>query len=237
MRTQMQDEAGVAKHHAKQVDNQTDEQLLLEFRRTGDEVLFDQIVARYRNELLGYLLRQLRYPELAEDALQQVFIKLFRKCDQFEEGRRFRPWIFQIARNQSIDSRRREQRHAHVRLDEPEVFRDGEQTLGDILESDVSPPAAIAERRELYDLSCHAVDSLPARLSRAVNLVYRDQMKYGEAAEALSVPLGTVKSRLHGALTSLRSMLNPPQAVGAAQLPPTRNSPARQFATGVGTGL
>lgn len=186
----------------------TDEQLLLEFRQTGDETLFEQLVGRYRNELLAYLLRQLHSREMAEDALQQVFIKVFRKCDQFHEGRRVRPWIYRIARNQSIDSRRREQRHRHSRLDEPEVTCNDDRALIDILEADVAQPAVACEQREQFERSRQAVNELPARLRVPFNMVYRDQLKYSDAAEALSVPLGTVKSRMHCALTRLRSMLD-----------------------------
>jgi RNA polymerase sigma-70 factor (ECF subfamily) len=194
----------------------TDETLLLDFRQTREESLFEEIVARYRDELLGYLIRQLRDREIAEDALQQVFVKVFRKCDQFEAGRRFRPWIYRIARNQSIDSRRREQRHAHIRLDEPESTCDNEHALVDILESSVVQPAAATEQREQYERSREAVEGLPQRLREPFNLVYRDQLKYSDAAEVLSVPLGTIKSRMHCALSTLRSVLNAPQPAGAA---------------------
>jgi RNA polymerase sigma-70 factor (ECF subfamily) len=194
----------------------TDEKLLLDFRQKRDESVCEEIVARYRDELLGYLIRQLRDREIAEDALQQVFVKVFRKCDQFEAGRRFRPWIYRIARNQSIDSRRREQRHAHIRLDEPESTCDNEHALVDILESNVVQPAAATEQREQYERSREAVEGLPQRLREPFNLVYRDQLKYSDAAEVLSVPLGTIKSRMHCALSTLRSVLNASQPAGAA---------------------
>lgn len=194
----------------------TDEKLLLKFRQTRDESLFEELVARYHDELLGYLIRQLRDREIAEDALQQVFIKVFRKCDQFEEGRSFRPWIYRIARNQSIDSRRREQRHAHIRLDEPESACDNEHALIDILESNAVQPAFATEQREQYERSREAVEELPKRLREPFNLVYSEQLKYSDAAEMLSVPLGTIKSRMHCALSTLRSVLNAPQPAGAA---------------------
>lgn len=197
--------------------HQTDEQLLLDFRRSGDELLFERLVERYRDELQGYLMQQLRDRHLAEDALQHVFLKVFRKCDQFQAGRRFRPWIYRIAKNQSIDSRRREGRHAHLALDHTVSSSDQQdQSLTEILEADTRKPEEIAERREQYERSSQAVDQLPPRLRRTVNLVYRDQMKYGEAAATLSVPLGTIKSRMNCALKQLRTALVAPQAVGAA---------------------
>lgn len=194
----------------------TDEQILVEFRETGDESLFEILVNRYRGELQGYLLRRLRDRSMAEDALQQVFLKVFRKCDQFQEGRRFRPWIYQIARNQSIDSRRREVKHAHLTLDHPAPQCDEDRTLADILESDTRRPDEIAQRREQYLRSCDAVDRLPPRLRNTVTLVYGDHLKYSEAAETLSVPLGTVKSRMNCALKRLRSSLDAPRAVNAS---------------------
>src|SRR5271168_1722475 len=95
----------------------TDEQLLAEYRQQGDRQAFAQLVHRYERELFSYLRRYLGDAEMAEDAFQATFLQVHRKCDQFEEGRRFRPWLYTIATNQAIDAQRRNKRHRNLSLD------------------------------------------------------------------------------------------------------------------------
>lgn len=199
----------------KTIENLTDEQLFLEFRSAGDEQLFEVIVARYRRQLLTFLTRQLHDASLAEEALQQVFLKVFHKREQFQSGRAFRPWIYQIARNQSIDSRRRESRHDHLSLDRPELNGDPQHPLSDVLVGNGRLPDEEAQLRETAIRSREAVDQLPDHMRKTVNLVYRDQLKYGEVAESLSVPLGTVKSRMNNALRRLRAIMTAPHPAPA----------------------
>src|SRR5690606_19500070 len=81
----------------------SDEQLLIEYRETGGRELFAQLVQRYERELYSYLRRYLGDAEIAEDVFQATFLQIHLKREQFEEGRRFRPWLYTIATNQAID--------------------------------------------------------------------------------------------------------------------------------------
>src|ERR1700722_13999698 len=95
----------------------TDEQLLADYRQQGDRQAFAAIVHRYERELFSYLRRYLGDATMAEDAFQATFLQVHLKCDQFEEGRKFRPWVYTIATNQAIDAQRRNKRHRNVSLD------------------------------------------------------------------------------------------------------------------------
>src|SRR5277367_1683793 len=95
----------------------TDEQLLADYRQQGDRQAFSQLVHRYERELFSYLRRYLGDAEMAEDTFQTTFLQVHLKCDQFEEGRKFRPWLYTIATNQAIDAQRRNRRHRSVSLD------------------------------------------------------------------------------------------------------------------------
>ena len=97
----------------------TDEELLLEYRLTGNQDLFAELVHRYERELFNYLRRYLGDPLAAEDAFQTTFLQVPAKCDQFEEGRKVRPWLYRIATNQAIDAIRRNSRHRVLSLDQP----------------------------------------------------------------------------------------------------------------------
>merc|ERR1712188_68814 len=100
------------------VIEQTGEQLLLRYRETGDRDLFARIVQMYEHELYNYLHRYMGNAEMAEDAFQATFFQVHLKCDQFESGRKLRPWLYAIATNQAIDAQRRNKRHRMASLDQ-----------------------------------------------------------------------------------------------------------------------
>ncbi len=182
----------------------TDEQLLLRYRQTGDRELFAQLVYRYERELYSYLRRYLGDAEMAEDAFQGTFLQIHLKCDQFQQGRRFRPWLYTIATNQAIDAKRRNKRHRMVSLDQH--AGEGSDEIGqlaDLLESGEAGPRETAQRGERDRRIRATLDGLPESMHAVIQLVYYQGMKYREAAEVLEIPVGTVKSRLHAAIARL----------------------------------
>ena len=119
MQATMNDLHFVDRQLKAKTDTVTDEQLLLEYRKNGDRELYAQLVYRYERELFSYLRRYLGNAEMAEDVFQAAFLSVHLKCDSFQEGRRFRPWLYTIATNAAIDARRRNKRHRTVSLDTP----------------------------------------------------------------------------------------------------------------------
>ncbi len=193
-------------------DPVTDEQLLLEYRLTGDRELYAQLVYRYERELFSYLRRYLGNAEMAEDVFQAAFLSVHLKCNSFEEGRRFRPWLYTIATNAAIDARRRNKRHRTVSLDTPRE-QDNEDVgrLVNLLESGDPDPANAAVRAERSRLVRETLNQLPESMTAVIHLVYYQGMKYREAAEVLDIPVGTVKSRLNSAITKLTDVWNSSQ--------------------------
>lgn len=182
----------------------TDEQLLLEYRASGQEELLRSLVSRYERELYSYLRRFLGDAALAEDAFQNTFLQVHTKCHMFDGKRRFRPWLYTIATNQAIDIQRRNKRHQLVSLDRPQRSAHADVgSLMNLLESDDMSATDRFDLREKIDWVRNAVAALPEQLASAISLVYFRGMKYREAAEELAVPVGTVKSRLHSAVRQL----------------------------------
>ena len=182
----------------------TDEQLLLEYRRTGDRELYAQLVYRYERELFSYLRRYLGNAEMAEDVFQTAFLQVHLKCEQFDASRKFRPWLYTIATNAAIDARRRNKRHTTVSLDTPRE-QDNEDVgrLINLLESGELGPSDSIVREEANRLVRKTLQQLPESMHAVIQLVYYQGMKYREAAEVLDIPVGTVKSRLHSAIAKL----------------------------------
>lgn len=188
----------------------TDEQLLLAYRGQGETWAFEELVHRYEGELYSYLRHYLGSAEMAEDAFQATFLQVHLKCSQFEPGRRVRPWLYTVATNQAIDAQRRNRRHRMASLDrrstEAEHYDAG--PLADLLDGKERDPGDLSQSAEDGESVRQAVDRLPEPLRQAVVLVYYQGLKYREAAEALSIPVGTIKSRLHAAIGRLNQDLN-----------------------------
>ena len=192
------------KRKKQNVNQPTDEQLLLEYKQTGNRDLFAQLVSRYEHELFNYLHRYTGSAEMAEDAFQAAFLQIHLKCEQFEEGRRFRPWMYAIATNQAIDGQRRNKRHRIASLDQINSRHDEESgSLMDMLVSPEASPFDVVDSRENQDWIRSQLAELPDHLRSVIGLVYFEGLKYREAADVLEIPVGTVKSRLHAAVLKL----------------------------------
>jgi len=190
----------------------SDEELLLGYRQSGDASLFSELVHRYEGELYSYLRRYLGDAEMAEDAFQAAFLQVHLKCQSYEPGRAVRPWLYTIATNQAIDAQRRSRRHRMVSLDRSSAA-DGEDVgkLLDLLTSKEPAPTAQLSADERRSWLHQTVEQLPAGLRDVIELVYFQEMKYREAAAALNIPVGTVKSRMHAAVAKLNEAWNQAQ--------------------------
>jgi RNA polymerase sigma-70 factor (ECF subfamily) len=181
----------------------SDEALMLDYRRTQDPAVFAQLVERYEHPLYNYLRRYLANAEMAEDVFQATFLRVHLKCREFEPQRKFRPWLYTIATNQAIDAQRRSKRHRMLSLDGGSGRDDDASKLADLLISSEPLPEFTADVQESGQWLQGALGELPDYLRIVVELVYYQGLKYRETAEALSIPVGTVKSRMHAAVLKL----------------------------------
>jgi RNA polymerase sigma-70 factor (ECF subfamily) len=180
----------------------TDEDLIGRVRLADDADAFESLMHRYEHEIFGFLRRYLGNVEMAEDVCQATFLRVHLKRQSFEDGRRFRPWLYAIATNQAIDACRRARRHRMVGLDNGLRGADDVRLIDFVPDHQVSADDG-AEREESRQWVASAVEELPEQMKTPLDLVYRRGMKYREAADTLGIPVGTVKSRLHAALTRL----------------------------------
>lgn len=184
------------------IPERSDEELVKLFR-AGNTSAFDALVHRYEGELFGYLNRYLRNRELAEDTFQTTFMTVYQKAETFEEGKRFKPWLYAIATNQAIDASRKRKRRQTISIENE--WESGESSakagsLRDVLESNNEKPDSSAMMDEKKVQVRQAIDTLPENLRQVLLLAYFHEFKYQEISEVLEIPLGTVKSRLHAAL-------------------------------------
>ena len=184
-------------------DTWSDEELLICYRTTGRRSLFDLLVRRYEREIYSYLCRYLGNADMAEDVFQATFLSVHLKCDQFEPGRKVRPWLYAVATNAAIDAQRRSRRHRLVSLDRVRTEGSDRGTLADLMECPKAGPAEEFAQREQGEWVQKALSEMTDQMRSVLNLVYYQGLKYREAAEILQVPVGTVKSRIHAAVQKL----------------------------------
>jgi len=155
--------------------------------------------------MYGYLRRYLGDASLADDVFQNTFLQLYLKREQYEPGRPVRPWLYTIATHQAIDALRRAGRHPTVSLEQQTGEEgDGEpHRLLEMLESDGPAPLDRVQTEEARQLVRQSVDALPDFLRQVVILAYFQGLPYRDVADAMGIPVGTVKSRLHAALQRL----------------------------------
>lgn len=191
----------------------SDEELLAHVKN-GQRDAFGTLVRRYTGELFGYLRRYLGNADLAEDVFQNTFLQVFLKMEQFEDGRRVRPWLYTLATNQAIDTLRRLGRRPAVSLDQPGPDRRApEGGLAEVLEEAQPGPVDQVEGEERRALVRRHVDELPDFLRQVVLLAFYQGLKYQEVGEILGIPVGTVKSRMHTALNRLQDTFGTVEAL------------------------
>jgi RNA polymerase sigma-70 factor (ECF subfamily) len=172
--------------------------------RRGDLDALTALIARYQNRLYRYLLRLVHQPAEAEDLFQQTWLRVAEKIRAFDANRNFDTWLFTLARNLAIDHLRRIRPES---LDEPASRNAEAETFAARLVS--NEPAALDRvlAHERSDRVAGSLAELPMIYREVLTLRFEEEMKIEEIAQALGIPLSTVKSRLRRSLEQLRSRL------------------------------
>jgi len=174
---------------------------LLTCYTAGDEAAFREIVNRYKNSLYAFLRQFLNRHDLVEDVFQETFLQLFSSRDSFDTSRPLRPWLFTIAANKAKDALRKWQRTAAVSIGTMADSQD--LSFDDMLNtvtSDRTMPYEELQKDETSQRVGEIIADMPKNLREILSLAYFQRFSYKQMAEILSIPIGTVKSRLHTAV-------------------------------------
>lgn len=180
--------------------NQTDAELFASYA-AGDETAFREIVNRYKNGLYAFLRNFLTQQDLIDDVFQETFIQLYASRDSFDKTRPLRPWLFTIAANKAKDALRKQQRTAAATIGALADSR--EMSFDDVLDSiasDSTMPYDELEGGEVALQVRRVIADMPDNLREILILAYFNKFSYKQMADVLSIPIGTVKSRLHTAV-------------------------------------
>lgn len=159
--------------------------------RHGDPDAVRQLYDEYGRAVFTVALRSLGDRSLAEEATQNTFVQAWRAAPRFEVDKDPAPWLYAIARRAAVDIYRRERRHRLDRTDETEI---------------VALPPSFEGMWEAWEVR-RAIDRLTEEERQVIEATHYRGMTHEEAASALGVPLGTVKSRSFRAHRRLAGML------------------------------
>ena len=191
----------------------TDDRALLALARSGDRSAREDLGRRIGRSAYVFALQLTGDREVASDVAQDGVVRFLDNLDRFDADRPIDPWLFQIVRNRVRDLARRDRHRRHESLDamlEPRPDDGGRGSgpaAGPATGDRSADPAGEIERSDLQQRIWRSVSQLSE--SHREVFVLRDfhGLSYREIAEALSIPPGTVMSRLHAARTALRTAL------------------------------
>jgi RNA polymerase sigma-70 factor (ECF subfamily) len=169
----------------------------------GDEKAYRELVEMYQPRIYSLSLRMVRRSEDAQDVTQETFVRMFRALDRYDQERPFAAWLFSIASRLSIDHIRR-RKHQPIPLTQRD--RDDEEYTIDVEDPGLKPDE-VASRSEEEDRTRTLIDSLPPHYRIVVLLRHQQDLSYEEIAQALHLPLGTVKARIHRARALLKERI------------------------------
>lgn len=167
--------------------------------RNGDEAAFGQLVQKYQKRVYTLTVRMCPTPELAEEAAQEAFLSAWQGLPFFRGDAAFSTWLYRLASNACVDLLRKERRHQGTSLDD--------DTVGAEIPDTKPTPEEAAETKELRAQIEAGLRQLSPEHRAVLILREIQQLNYEEIADALSLDLGTVKSRISRGRRQLRDFL------------------------------
>lgn len=168
---------------------------LLEGLQLHDEQAFSFLYDRYSKALFSIILQVIPQQELAEDVLQEVFIKIWQNIKSYDETKgRLYTWMLNIARNQAIDRTRSKD------------FNNRSKTTG-LSETVYNQQKAVESKVDDIGLK-KILSNLPEENRKLLELAYFQGYTQDEISKMLNIPLGTVKTRIRATIIQLRKILS-----------------------------
>lgn len=171
------------------------EKHIVELLKEGNEKAISLLYEHYGDTLYGVALKVVRNEALAQDVLQESFVKIWKKSGTYDASKaKLFTWLFRITRNTAIDKLRSlgTKSDMEIQIDVSNVYRIGVEGI--------SP--------ELMDMRKH-LEKIDPKYQEVLEALFFEGMTQQEASEELDIPLGTIKSRLKIGLRELRKIYDP----------------------------
>jgi RNA polymerase sigma-70 factor (ECF subfamily) len=181
----------------------SDEELMLLYSE-GDVRAFEILLKRHERPIYNFVLRSCKRADVAEELTQEIFMRVVRSADGYQQKAKFTTWLYTIARNICIDRARRARRAREMSLDEKIGDEDGNSFLDLVVDETAGVAHMSYERRQFLERLQAALAELPEDQREVFLLKEVSGLKFREIAEVVDAPVPTVKSRMRYALQALR---------------------------------
>ncbi|QRN86656.1 sigma-70 family RNA polymerase sigma factor [Clostridia bacterium] len=172
----------------------------------GDVDAFEQLIIRYEKKIYSICFYFLKNREDAEDAAQEIILKLYKKLGSFRQEAAFSTWMNYVASNTCRDYLRKRKRNKVLHLDDDIQTEDGQ--ISRELPSEESTPEERIENKELGVLMQDTIAKLKEDHREILLMREYQELSYEEIAKILEISVGTVKSRIYRARKDLKALLN-----------------------------
>ena len=187
----------------------TDSQLIRRIQ-AGETEAFEALFTRYRQMITAHIARIVRDNVAAQDLVQEVFLRVWTRADQWDGSGKVRGWIYRIATNLSLNHLRSVKRHPQQSYEMPAEEVDGDEGISApswMVDTSALTPEALFDETEQQRILWRLINELPTDKCEVFKMVYDDEMDIHSVASLLDIPEGTVKSRLYHSRKQLRQSL------------------------------
>jgi RNA polymerase sigma-70 factor (ECF subfamily) len=185
-------------------DSRAEDHEIIQQALQGDDLAFKRLMGKYHDAIFNFIHRMIRDREQVEDLTQEAFIKAFSSLKSFNEEYAFSTWLYKIATNNCIDFIRKRKLQMYS-IDKPIEAKDSDYTFELPDETYQADKEIISGQRAL--LLRNAIEQLPEKYRRVIVLRHTEEKSYEEIAQALDLPIGTVKAHIFRARELLYKQL------------------------------
>lgn len=182
--------------------DRSDEKLIADYL-IGDEQSLELLIGQYLKPIYSFVSRYVGNRQEAEDITQEVFVRVWRNLNKFDQEKNFKTWIFSIAKNASLDHLKKKRAIPFSEFDQA----DGGNLVTDTLADPAPLPLALLEKADMAKMLNMAIEKLSPQYRMVLFLRYNDHFNFREIAESMKEPLHTIKSRHRRALIKLKELL------------------------------
>lgn len=187
--------------------------LLVQRTLAGDQRAFELLVVKYQRRVERLIGRMVRDVDLVPDIAQETFIRAYRALGQFRGEAQFYTWLYRIAVNTAKKQLLQLKRDPVVTMTSLQTAHNDETSAAEYdsitTGADPETPDAVLASKEIAQAVNAALEALPKELGQAITLREIDGLSYGEIAEALDCPIGTVRSRIFRAREAISARIKP----------------------------
>jgi len=167
---------------------------LVEQALGGRQASFQALLEKYKEPLSRHISRMVRDKKVVDDLVQEAFIKAFTALSSYSAEYAFSTWLYKIATNHTIDYLRK-RKLSTISMDRPPGREEGEERAIELPDNTYRPDRHVMEDQQ-RELIHNAIEQLPEKYHRVIVMRHQQEMSYEEIAEALDLPLGTVKAHI-----------------------------------------